>query len=1497
MELDSHKFIGMSRDTHPINQKPELLWEAHNIRITNRDDSTLLAITNEKGNLNTGVTFNGQYLGHCVLGKYLVVFTVDDSNISYIYRVNNREDGSMRKVLLVKTNNLLNKDFPVQTLGIEETSLINKVYWVDGNSQPRKINITLPELRHAPSNTDDYSNYYEKNDIDFIPELALKEQIDITSVHGDGIFAPGVIQYAFTYFNKYSSESNIFYTTPLQYIAHQDRGGSPDSSIAMSFQININNTDDFDYIRVYSIHRTSLSAQPTVKIVKDIKVSDSVTIIDDGTTGSTIDPTLLLYIGGRSIIAGCIEQKDLTLFLGNITTLNNNIPNVQVEIPREDAGGNQIIETMNLKTALKGGSLIESFRNVTQIQNKVEGFYSYVNQLSYNTSTFKSGDWYRLGVQVQWKDGNWSDPIFVKDFTISNHSDQKDFYLQLPTIRKEIRTSVVKKLIEEGYKKVRGVVVFPDYSDRKVFAQGMLCPTVFNAKSRMNNSPYAQSSWFLRPFNNTNTFPDSNGNPELGAAAEYEHLGSLGSNSRGGIRSAELGGDKSFEWVNNEFIRDPEVDGLDNNFYVDQNILTFHSPDIEFNQSLVLPEDINYKLKIVGLINFTASKGDIDIQTSSPTIGIDSQGFSKPQIGVENKSIDSIRSLISGPFYKDEVVILTEADSKYVGADKEVEHFVFLWDGESLNNDVKRTSEGGTRTAVLQYKKISNLKYSAYNTWLNTSQQRIYDIPKVQLFNSDVLSLSKIEGSLRSKYKQLNYYGNVDTMVFPNLGNYIKYEEGDTSKIESIKNLQDKIEEGGLSWIANATNYDRSARVKYKSTPHIVLSLGNTASGASKILPSIAGINKFNFTDRPYWFEETIEDNNIEQYYDHKVAYVIHTNIRCTPQNLHEKITGNPSIAVGDYIIEYYHNGNRYEGYLYKAVNTANNDSSYEEITIDGQMVLQNKIYGYYDSNNPSYIYQYKAKYLGDGYYMSLDSTKFFGQSNSSYYQDDISNVNPEYPYLFLAELVRTEDTIKNPFGGKDAIALNQNLWCPAGDPIDLVDENKSLYIEYKYGDTWYQRYDCLKTYPFTKEDENQLVEIGSFMCETRINIDGRYDRNRGQDSNIEMSPQNFNLMNDVYSQKDNFFIHRILPEDFYSQNIYDKQIIWSKEKSPGEDVDTWTNITLANVLNLNGSSGKVTSINAFNENLIAFQEQGISLINFNSRVQVPTSDGVPIEIQNSYKVDGYTTYSNTVGCQDKWSICKSLDGIYFIDNHSNSLYKISGQAPEEVSSKLGMRQWFIDNKPGYLWNPEYKDVTKLNGIRTFYDKNNNDIYLVPGSDYYEERDSLVYSLKLQQFTSLMSYGGTPAMFNLDSKFYSLKKDGEGILTLWENFAGEYNNFYGVYKPFDITFISNANATYNKIFDTLEYRADIYDSSNNLLHDKSFTTIQVSNEYQDTEEHRFINKDLRKKFRVWRAIIPRDNRKGKRTRISNPWTKIKLKYDTEDNNKMVLHDMIVKYTV
>ena len=74
MQEDNHIFQGLRRDNHQIRQETKFLWDAHNIRLTNRDDSTLLSITNERGTSAPMLTFNNYYVGHCVLGKYLIVF-------------------------------------------------------------------------------------------------------------------------------------------------------------------------------------------------------------------------------------------------------------------------------------------------------------------------------------------------------------------------------------------------------------------------------------------------------------------------------------------------------------------------------------------------------------------------------------------------------------------------------------------------------------------------------------------------------------------------------------------------------------------------------------------------------------------------------------------------------------------------------------------------------------------------------------------------------------------------------------------------------------------------------------------------------------------------------------------------------------------------------------------------------------------------------------------------------------------------------------------------------------------------------------------------------------------------------------------------------------------------------------------------------------------------------------------------------------------------------
>ena len=92
-KAEFHIFQGMRRDNHQIKQDSKFLWDAHNIRLTNRDDNTLLSITNEKGTSHPLCTLDGQYVGHCVLNEYLVIFTaiIDNNGAStsnWIYRIN-----------------------------------------------------------------------------------------------------------------------------------------------------------------------------------------------------------------------------------------------------------------------------------------------------------------------------------------------------------------------------------------------------------------------------------------------------------------------------------------------------------------------------------------------------------------------------------------------------------------------------------------------------------------------------------------------------------------------------------------------------------------------------------------------------------------------------------------------------------------------------------------------------------------------------------------------------------------------------------------------------------------------------------------------------------------------------------------------------------------------------------------------------------------------------------------------------------------------------------------------------------------------------------------------------------------------------------------------------------------------------------------------------------------------------------------------------------------
>lgn len=219
-------------------------------------------------------------------------------------------------------------------------------------------------------------------------------------------------------------------------------------------------------------------------------------------------------------------------------------------------------------------------------------------------------------------------------------------------------------------------------------------------------------------------------------------------------------------------------------------------------------------------------------------------------------------------------------------------------------------------------------------------------------------------------------------------------------------------------------------------------------------------------------------------------------------------------------------------------------------------------------------------------------------------------------------------------YGGVSQTALFNNQWIPCGDAVRI--SSAPLVIEFTDGDTYISRFDMLRVFPNDLNQIPQHSEIVSFICESFINTDGRSDVNRYNTDSSIMTQGNYGLMNNVYSQKDNYFTYNILDPDLFNTSNFKNTILWSKSKLAGERVDTWTGINMLSSIDLDGAYGEISSINLFNDELYAFQPLGIARLLYNERIQQQASDGVSIELSNSYKVPDYRYVSNQYGCENK---------------------------------------------------------------------------------------------------------------------------------------------------------------------------------------------------------------------------------------------------------------------
>lgn len=301
---------------------------------------------------------------------------------------------------------------------------------------------------------------------------------------------------------------------------------------------------------------------------------------------------------------------------------------------------------------------------------------------------------------------------------------------------------------------------------------------------------------------------------------------------------------------------------------------------------------------------------------------------------------------------------------------------------------------------------------------------------------------------------------------------------------------------------------------------------------------------------------------------------------------------------------------------------------------------------------------------------------------------------------------------------------------------------------------------------------------------------------------------------------------------DTNETNYY--RINCSEQKSFGEEIDSWSKSKFANTLDLDAKYGITTSLNVFNNNLYAFQQNAFNALSVDERSLISDSNGAQLILGTGGILSRFDTLVQNYGAgmvNDK-SIISSSQNIYWYDNNKNVICTY-GSNGFHILSKEKKVQTFLNN---------IAQISKLTATSMFDDKLNELRLRI-------EDNVLVYSEQSNCFTSFYSH-----IPDYGLRFYDrlvTLKDAEFYKNNISNVENDTEDLVA-----KITFTVNPNVEYTKVFDNQWLSANIEDPNND--YPKVITSIKFHTKTQDSFEIDYNNIECREDN--YRFPIPRQDR-------------------------------------
>jgi len=461
------------------------------------------------------------------------------------------------------------------------------------------------------------------------------------------------------------------------------------------------------------------------------------------------------------------------------------------------------------------------------------------------------------------------------------------------------------------------------------------------------------------------------------------------------------------------------------------------------------------------------------------------------------------------------------------------------------------------------------------------------------------------------------------------------------------------------------------------------------------------------------------------------------------------------------------------------------------------------------------------------------------------------------------------------PFTG---IAINYAFWGianPAPQYNTTSAYTQSGFISIN-GDTFVGMFDYLNgSYDTSLSVSNRIMYIHLFPTYSKINLAltsgdiftrstdplayAAKEKAGAQDAGgdlIYTQNRDYYVYNTVFSQMPSY--PYFFPQRDISKNYkYDSRIKFSLKKVAGELKDSWCNFRPGNYKDLDSIYGAINAMLIFKGRLIIFQTSAVATGAVDDRQMVSqdsTFGSVTIGVAQPLQWINYIT--TEYGCKHPYQAIATDNAIYWIDIRTKELLTLAGDTGVlSLSKSLGMQSWFE------VINPDYTMLA--------YDKKLKEVYIFDNNVITPTTaKSLVFSEYIKAFSGFLTMYTSTLFIQHQEKLlstiqYNMCNGRSGApnkqigLISWN--TGNYHSFYDYIRPATLDIIICPANTNSFRMDVTEFSTEVLNGSSVPYHNMTWTTMNVTNSYQNTGTITFVpENNIIKRFKLWRFNMFRD---------------------------------------